>query len=122
MDSDELLYYLGRINLVHVGRRGSQVVILSEPAGERRISDSRTRDPSLPGALWACDDKPDRDFRYLPTPTGRPVTRSPCHPPPRHPARSPITTRAALWPGMPVTPPPGCAPEPHRYRPASGVR
>src|SRR5437867_246236 len=38
----------------------------------------------------------------------------------------PITSRstawAALWPGAPVTSPPGCVPEPHRYRPAIGVR
>jgi hypothetical protein len=30
--------------------------------------------------------------------------------------------RAALWPGAPVTPPPGCVPEPHMYRPGSGAR
>ena len=29
---------------------------------------------------------------------------------------------AALCPGAPVTPPPGCAPDPHRYRPGSGIR
>ena len=29
---------------------------------------------------------------------------------------------AALWPGAPVTPPPGCVPAPHRYRPLSGPR
>ena len=28
--------------------------------------------------------------------------------------RSASTARAALWPGAPVTPPPGCAPAPHR--------
>ena len=28
--------------------------------------------------------------------------------------RSWSTARAALWPGAPVTPPPGCAPDPHR--------
>ena len=33
-----------------------------------------------------------------------------------------ITSRAALRPGMPVTPPPGWAPEPQRYRPSSGIR
>ena len=27
-------------------------------------------------------------------------------------------SRAALWPGAPVTPPPGCVPAPHMYRPA----
>ena len=31
-------------------------------------------------------------------------------------------SRAALCPGAPMTPPPGCAPEPHRYRPLTGVR
>ena len=31
-------------------------------------------------------------------------------------------SRAALCPGTPVTPPPGCAPEPHRYSPLNGVR
>ncbi len=31
-------------------------------------------------------------------------------------------SRAALWPGMPVTPPPGCVPEPHRYSPGIGPR
>src|SRR5205085_11080704 len=36
--------------------------------------------------------------------------------------RSCRTARAALCPGAPVTPPPGCAPEPHRYSPAIGVR
>jgi hypothetical protein len=25
-------------------------------------------------------------------------------------------------PGTPVTPPPGCAPAPHRYSPATGIR
>src|SRR6476661_5385934 len=29
---------------------------------------------------------------------------------------------AALWPGAPVTPPPGCVPAPHRYSPSIGVR
>jgi len=36
--------------------------------------------------------------------------------------RSRSTSRAQLRPGKPVTPPPGCAPEPHRYRPLSGER
>src|SRR5207237_8895304 len=36
--------------------------------------------------------------------------------------RSARTAWAALCPGAPVTPPPGCAPEPHRYRPLSGIR
>ena len=35
--------------------------------------------------------------------------------------RSAFTTRAALWPGAPMTPPPGCVPEPHRYSPLIGV-
>jgi hypothetical protein len=29
---------------------------------------------------------------------------------------------AALWPGAPVTSPPGCVPAPHKYRPLMGVR
>ena len=36
--------------------------------------------------------------------------------------KSRMISRAALCPGKPVTPPPGCAPEPHRYSPASGMR
>src|SRR5581483_503017 len=32
------------------------------------------------------------------------------------------TCCAALCPGAPVTPPPGCAPAPHKYNPAIGVR
>src|SRR5581483_6348729 len=32
------------------------------------------------------------------------------------------TCFAALCPGAPVTPPPGCAPAPHRYRPLIGLR
>ena len=32
------------------------------------------------------------------------------------------TSRAALRPFAPVTPPPGCVPAPHRYRPRIGVR
>ena len=32
------------------------------------------------------------------------------------------TSRAALWPGAPVTPPPGWVPAPHMYRPGSGPR
>src|SRR5207302_448197 len=31
-------------------------------------------------------------------------------------------SRAALWPGAPVTPPPGWAPEPNRYNPRTGER
>ena len=31
-------------------------------------------------------------------------------------------SRAALYPGAPITPPPGCAPDPHKYRPRTGVR
>ena len=31
-------------------------------------------------------------------------------------------SRAALWPGMPETPPPGCVEEPHWYRPRTGER
>lgn len=31
-------------------------------------------------------------------------------------------SRAALCPGAPVTPPPGCVPDPHIYSPASGPR
>src|SRR5206468_11339853 len=30
--------------------------------------------------------------------------------------RSERISRAAFWPGAPVMPPPGCAPEPQRYR------
>src|ERR1700716_1383201 len=36
--------------------------------------------------------------------------------------RSRRTSRAALYPGMPETPPPGCTEPPHRYRPLMGVR
>jgi len=36
--------------------------------------------------------------------------------------KSRTISRAALCPGSPVTPPPGCAPAPHRYNPASGMR
>ena len=36
--------------------------------------------------------------------------------------RSAITSRAALRPGVAVTPPPGCAPEPARYSPSTGIR
>ena len=36
--------------------------------------------------------------------------------------RSRSTARAAFAPGAPITPPPGCVLEPHRYRPRSGVR
>src|SRR5206468_11065312 len=45
-------------------------------------------------------------------------------PRPRHRRRrrSAFTTRAALWPGAPITPPPGCVPEPQRYSPRRGVR
>ncbi len=32
------------------------------------------------------------------------------------------TSRAAFRPGTPVTPPPGCAPDPARYRPSTGIR
>src|SRR4030095_8772636 len=53
--------------------------------------------------------------------------------PPRGPRRSVWRTAltavryfniaiAALWPGAPITPPPGCAPLPHRNRPSMGVR
>ena len=31
-------------------------------------------------------------------------------------------SRAALWPGTPLMPPPGWLPTPHRYIPAIGVR
>ncbi len=40
----------------------------------------------------------------------------------RSPGKSSRTTIAALWPGAPVTPPPGCALLPHRYSPRTGVR
>ena len=36
--------------------------------------------------------------------------------------RSSMITWAALWPGAPVTSPPGCVPAPHIYRPRTGVR
>ena len=36
--------------------------------------------------------------------------------------RSAMTSTAAFRPGAPVTPPPGCAPEPARYRPSTGIR
>src|SRR6266542_3802153 len=36
--------------------------------------------------------------------------------------RSERIARAAFAPGPPVTPPPGCAPEPHRYRPRTARR
>lgn len=36
--------------------------------------------------------------------------------------RSRTISRAALCPGAPVTPPPGCAPEPQWYSPLSGPR
>ncbi|SPF33818.1 hypothetical protein SBA4_1350022 [Candidatus Sulfopaludibacter sp. SbA4] len=31
-------------------------------------------------------------------------------------------SRAQLYPGAPITPPPGCAPDPHKYSPSTGVR
>jgi uncharacterized protein (TIGR00369 family) len=37
-------------------------------------------------------------------------------------AQSLSTAFAALCPGPPITPPPGCTPEPHRYSPSIGVR
>ena len=36
--------------------------------------------------------------------------------------QSPKISRAALWPGAPITPPPGCVPEPQRYKRPTGVR
>ena len=36
--------------------------------------------------------------------------------------RRPRISRAAFRPGVPITPPPGCAAAPHRYRPLIGVR
>uniref|UniRef100_A0A3Q7F7E8 Uncharacterized protein n=1 Tax=Solanum lycopersicum TaxID=4081 RepID=A0A3Q7F7E8_SOLLC len=36
--------------------------------------------------------------------------------------KSSMTTCAALRPGAPITPPPGCVPLPHKYRPSIGVR
>ena len=36
--------------------------------------------------------------------------------------RSARISRAAFAPGAPVTSPPGCAPDPHRYRPPTGIR
>lgn len=39
-----------------------------------------------------------------------------------YPYESFSISRAALKPGAPITPPPGCAPEPHRYSPLTGVR
>src|SRR6185437_1092247 len=42
--------------------------------------------------------------------------------PRRQPLKSRMISRAALCPGAPVTPPPGCAPDPHRYSPFTGVR
>ena len=40
----------------------------------------------------------------------------------RHPATSFRICRAASRPAAPAMPPPGCAPEPHRYKPGTGVR
>ncbi len=40
----------------------------------------------------------------------------------RSPEKSSRTTIAALRPGAPVTPPPGCALLPQRYSPRTGVR
>lgn len=36
--------------------------------------------------------------------------------------KSAMISRAELWPGAPVTPPPGCVPEPHMYSPCNGPR
>ena len=36
--------------------------------------------------------------------------------------KSAMISRAALWPGAPVTPPPGCVPDPHMYSPFKGPR
>src|SRR5882724_3662850 len=36
--------------------------------------------------------------------------------------KSAMISRAALWPGAPVTPPPGCVPDPHMYSPFRGPR
>ena len=41
-------------------------------------------------------------------------------PPKAHPRFS--ISRAQLNPGAPITPPPGCAPDPHRNKPFTGVR
>ena len=47
----------------------------------------------------------------------RPIDASLSHRP-----KSLNTTRAQFLPGAPITPPPGCVPAPHKYRPGNGVR
>ncbi len=53
-----------------------------------------------------------------------PVGEGPANYPNNRPKklRSDSTSCAQLWPGAPVTPPPGCDPAPHMYRPPTGPR
>ncbi|WP_371514679.1 response regulator [Brevundimonas denitrificans] len=49
------------------------------------------------------------------SPSARPPCATPCWAPSTSPAPEVLQdSRAALCPGAPVTPPPGCAPDPHR--------
>ena len=81
------------------------------------------QDPGFPGSarsMVRVDEEEAEDHgEYVEQTTAFQKLVSPAH---QRPPRSRSTSRAQLWPGAPVTPPPGCAPEPQRYSPGTGVR
>jgi hypothetical protein len=65
---------------------------------------------------------PARRGRSVRVPLGRLGSMTGCVHTDARRLRRPRISRAALRPGVPITPPPGWAAAPHRYRPRSGVR
>ena len=109
-----------------------EVVPDEERLPARVLRDPReVRDAARLGEVAEVDQRQPEPERLRP---GRPPPMSRCPPasPGARPARrtrylrfflrSAMTSRAAFRPGAAVTPPPGCAPEPARYSPSTGIR
>src|SRR5690606_1701958 len=101
----------------------AEVADLAVPGGQHpqlRVQDAVRHRPDPAAVPDAAGDHrlPRRRARARVAGTGRSLSGAGRWPQPR----SAITTCAALWPGAPVTPPPGWVPEPHRYRPGIAPR
>ena len=105
---------LGRKAVVHPDERGGAT---ARPAGDVPLVEHQNA--AGPAARQVERDRGAHDAGAQDHVVGRPLPE-PAHATRR--LRSSSARCAALCPGAPVTPPPGWAPAPQRYRPSIGVR
>ncbi len=120
LDRDDVPRDLYAGDPVHADALAGVARTLTATPGARAVGDARRgghRDrPSHATDVPARAGPPHGDVREAPARDRLTALRQ------RRRFRSARTSRAAFRPGAPVTPPPGCAPDPARYSPSSGIR